>query len=93
MTPWPVTGGENGGMGLFSQLPEEPTEWAGLPSEPARAESSAERLPDAAPVDLGGLGVGGIGLAASGRGTVEAIMIPIAAMAEVDPDADQKPSD
>jgi hypothetical protein len=76
--------GENGGMGLFSQLPEEPTEWAGLPSEPARAESSAERLPDAAPVDLGGLGVGGIGLAASGGDTVEAIVIPVAAVVAED---------
>ena len=80
-------------MGLFSQLPEEPTEWAGLPSEPARAESSAERLPDAAPVDLGGLGVGGIGLAESGGGAVEAIVIPVTAVAEADPDVEPKSSD
>ncbi len=80
-------------MGLFSQLPEEPTEWAGLPSEPARAESSAERLPDAAPVDLGGLGVGGIGLAESGGGAIEAIVIPVTAAADADPDVDQKSSD
>jgi hypothetical protein len=62
-------------MGLFSQRPEEPTEWAGLPSEPARAESSAERLPDAAPIDLGGLG--SIGLPEFGGGSVEAIVIPV----------------
>ena len=78
-------------MGLFSQRPEEPTEWAGLPSEPARAESSAERLPDAAPVDLGGLG--SIGLPEFGGGTVEAIVIPVTPIAEVDPDAEPKSSD
>jgi hypothetical protein len=62
-------------MGLFSQRPEEPAEWAGLPSEPARAESSAERLTDAAPVDLGGLG--SIGLPEVGGGSIEAIVIPV----------------
>lgn len=36
-------------MGLFSTRPEEPTEWAGLPSEPARTRSGAETLPE--PVD------------------------------------------
>jgi hypothetical protein len=47
-------------MGLFSKLPEEPVEWAGLPSEPARAETRAERLTDGAAVDPGGLGLGDI---------------------------------
>lgn len=32
-------------MGLFTQRPEEPTEWAGLPAEPERARSGAEVLP------------------------------------------------
>lgn len=31
-------------MGLFSSRPEEPTEWAGLPSEPAQNRSEAESL-------------------------------------------------
>lgn len=31
-------------MGLFSSRPEDPTEWAGLPAEPLRAQTSAEQL-------------------------------------------------
>lgn len=31
-------------MGLFTTRPEEPTEWAGLPSEPAQSRSEAESL-------------------------------------------------
>ncbi|MFJ4039114.1 hypothetical protein ACIPVB_13670 [Microbacterium sp. NPDC090007] len=47
-------------MGLFTQRPEEPSEWAGLPGEPARPLSRAEELPDdaatgASPVSLLGL--------------------------------------
>lgn len=33
-------------MGLFVQRPEEPSEWAGLPGEPARPRTTAELLPD-----------------------------------------------
>ncbi len=40
-------------MGLFTQRPEEPTEWAGLPSEPEDATSAAELLPEGAPALLG----------------------------------------
>ncbi|MFB7891511.1 hypothetical protein ACFC1I_04860 [Microbacterium sp. NPDC056044] len=68
-------------MGLFSKLPEEPTEWAGLPSEPTRAETQAERLSDAASVDLGGLGLGD--LAGGGGGAVESIVIPVAPVIEI----------
>lgn len=32
-------------MGLFVQRPEEPSEWAGLPGEPARPRTRAELLP------------------------------------------------
>jgi hypothetical protein len=67
-------------MGLFSKLPEEPTEWAGLPSEPARAETAAERLTDAAAIDLGGFGVGGVG---NGGGAVESIVFPVAPVVEI----------
>ena len=31
-------------MGIFSTRPEEPTEWAGLPSEPVASRSEAESL-------------------------------------------------
>jgi len=37
-------------MGLFASRPEDPFEWAGLPSEPLRAQTEAERL-DPTPVD------------------------------------------
>lgn len=62
-------------MGLFQQRPEEPTEWAGLPSEPLRSRSEAELLEDAAPVDAG---FGGLFV----QGTaIESIEIPV----EVEP--------
>lgn len=65
-------------MGLFQQRPEEPTEWAGLPSEPLRAKSEAEMLEDAAPVDAG---FGGLFV----QGTaIESIEIPV----EVEPEGD-----
>lgn len=41
-------------MGLFQQMPEDPEEWAGLPSEPLRPTSDAETLTDAGAVgDIG----------------------------------------
>jgi hypothetical protein len=48
-------------MGLFVQRPEEPSEWAGLPGEPARPRTRAELLPDddqpgASPTGLLGMG-------------------------------------
>ncbi len=51
---------QNACMGLFTQRPEEPSEWAGLPGEPVRPRSRAEELPDdtapeASPVSLLGL--------------------------------------
>lgn len=33
-------------MGLFTQRPEEPSEWGGLPSEPFDPRSPVERLGD-----------------------------------------------
>ncbi len=61
-------------MGLFSKLPEEPTGWAGLPSEPAGPESEAERLRDASTAaDPGGLG----------GGAVESIVIPVVPVVEI----------
>lgn len=65
-------------MGLFTQGPEQNEEWAGLPSEPARRESEAERLPDAAPA-ADALGLDLLG----GGGSVESILIPVAPVVEV----------
>jgi hypothetical protein len=64
-------------MGLFTQRPEQNEEWAGIPSEPLRVESDAERLADAAPVDAGGLALDGIGVA------VESIVIPVVPVIEI----------
>lgn len=61
-------------MGLFTRGPEHNDEWAGLPSEPARPESEAERLADASPVRLDGFG---------GGGAVESIVIPVAPVVDV----------
>ncbi|MFE1644751.1 hypothetical protein ACFM35_04125 [Microbacterium sp. P01] len=56
-------------MGLFSSRPEEPTEWAGLPSEPLSEKSPAEQLADAAAsADL---------LAFQGSSSIESILIPV----------------
>lgn len=57
--------GENRGMGLFAQQPEEPTEWAGLPGEPLRPRTGAELLPEelgtvAAPDALLGFGAAAV---------------------------------
>ncbi|MDN3494726.1 hypothetical protein QL996_02190 [Planococcus sp. APC 4015] len=57
-------------MGLFQQRPEEPTEWAGIPSDPARAETAAERLAEGAPIRAGD------GLFTDGA-TVESVVIPV----------------
>lgn len=75
-------------MGLFTRGPEHNEEWAGLPSEPARPESEAERLADAAPA------VDAIVFGAS-----ESIVIPVAPVVEIaqpvssdtDPDPDPTP--
>jgi hypothetical protein len=75
-------------MGLFTQRPEHNEDWAGLPSEPARPESEAERLVDAAPA-----------VDALGFGSVESIVIPVAPIVEIaqpaesdaDPDPDPLP--
>ncbi|MFG6474975.1 hypothetical protein ACFXP7_01145 [Microbacterium sp. P06] len=42
-------------MGLFASKPEDPTEWAGLPSEPLRERTEADLLDDP-PVAAGILG-------------------------------------
>lgn len=36
-------------MGLFASRPEEPSEWAGIPSEPLQADASSD-LPTGGPV-------------------------------------------
>ena len=60
-------------MGLFTPRPEEPTEWAGLPSEPLEVRSPAESLP-APPASADPLAVPG--------GAVESIVIPVIPVVE-----------
>ena len=64
-------------MGLFTQRPEQNEEWAGIPSEPLRVESDAERLADAASVDAGGLAVTELGV------PIESIVIPVVPVIEI----------
>jgi hypothetical protein len=65
-------------MGLFTQRPEFDDELPGLPGEPLRPETAAERLADAAPVD-----VGMVGLLGEGGAAVESIVIPVAPYVEI----------
>lgn len=62
-------------MGLFTPRPEEPTEWAGLPSEPQVAGTAAETLPP--PIDA----PGGLSL----LGAVESVVIPLEVPAQASP--------
>ena len=61
-------------MGLFSARPEEPTEWAGLPSEPVPDRSEAESLADQVESSdsLAFLGT-----------TIESVVIPVVPIVEV----------
>ncbi|WP_347345762.1 hypothetical protein [Microbacterium sp.] len=58
-------------MGMFTQRPEDPTEWAGLPSEPLEPRSAADRLADAPSISLLGE-----------SGTAVSIAIPMPAAVE-----------
>jgi hypothetical protein len=64
-------------MGLFTQRPEQNEEWAGIPSEPLRVESEAERLAAAAPIQAGEFTLDGVG------GAIESIVIPVAPVIEI----------
>lgn len=64
----------NGGMGIFVTRPEEPTEWAGLPSEPVASRSEAESL--AAQVESAG------SLAFLGT-SIESVVIPVVTVIEI----------
>lgn len=65
-------------MGLFSQRPERNEELPGLPGEPARAETQAERLPDAAPAAAGSIDLLGLG-----GGAVMSVVIPVSPVIEI----------
>ena len=54
--PRPAAEWHHGGMGLFTQRPEFDDELPGLPGEPLRPTTAAERLDDASPIDLGRTG-------------------------------------
>lgn len=58
-------------MGIFATRPEEPFEWAGLPSEPVHPETDAEHL-EARGVDALGI-----------VGPVESIVIPVIPHVEI----------
>ena len=57
-------------MGLFQHRPEDPVEWAGLPSEPLRDPSAAERLNDEVHVDLDRIDI-------DGAAEVHSVVIPL----------------
>ncbi|MFS0714843.1 hypothetical protein ABC195_13270 [Microbacterium sp. 2P01SA-2] len=77
-------------MGLFMQRPEEPSEWAGLPSEPLRRKSNAELLPDEAPLaDPAGVPFGGVGISSVGI-PIDISAVPEAADAHADERADRR---
>lgn len=63
-------------MGQFTTRPEEPTEWAGLPSEPIESRPVAESLP--APVES----ADSLSFLSA---AVESVVIPLAPPAEVAP--------
>ncbi len=65
-------------MGLFTQRPQFDEELPGLPGEPIRPETAAERLAHAAPVDIGSAGLLGVT-----GGAVESIVIPVAPVIEI----------
>ena len=67
-------------MGLFASRPEEPTEWAGLPSEPLTADSLEPLPPDTLATDAGGL---------FGIAPVESIAISIPLTPFTDPSDDE----
>lgn len=67
-------------MGLFQHRPEDPVEWAGLPSEPLRDETTAERLTDAAAA-----GAASLDLLGSGGPSIE---IPVEAPADSKDDSE-----
>lgn len=71
-------------MGLFAQQPQHrKDDWTGLPSEPLRQESPAERLNDDAATSVDALGLGDL----FGNGQVKSIAVPI------DPAIEPSPSD
>lgn len=70
-------------MGLFQKLPEDPVEWAGLPSEPLPEETAAQRLADSGPTADVGLGFGDI----------STIVIPVAPQIEIPASDTAAPAD
>lgn len=70
-------------MGLFQHRPEDPVEWAGLPSEPLRDESAAERLNNGIRVDLDRVDL-------DAGAPVQSVVIPLPAVDDAG-DEDQSP--
>lgn len=70
---------------MFTQKPEEPDEWLGLPSEPFDRDEATD-LPERPAVDLFGLGLGATsdasgavlaGTGTNGSGTLASVSIPL----------------
>lgn len=70
-------------MGLIAARPEDPEEWAGIPSEPRDVQTGIDRLADAPSAGADALGL-------LGAGTIESIVIPVALPVHV---ADQEPGE
>lgn len=71
-------------MGLFVTRPEEPTEWAGLPSEPRESRPAVESL--AAPTES----ADSLGVLA---GAIESVVIPLAPVVENESPAESADGD
>lgn len=68
-------------MGLIAARPEDPEEWAGIPSEPRDVEGGVDRLidPPLSTPDAFGL---------LGAGSIESIVIPVAPPLELPREGD-----
>jgi hypothetical protein len=66
-------------MGIFASRPEEPFEWAGLPSEPLAPEDEVERL-DSPTADL-------LGLAGERTASVSVPVVPAPSTTDENPPA------
>ncbi|HWM15576.1 MAG TPA: hypothetical protein VNP97_03200 [Microbacterium sp.] len=69
-------------MGMFTPRPEEPTQWAGIPSDPLEPQSDVESL--AAPP---------LSADQFGYGAVESIVIPMAPILDAVREADSTPGE
>lgn len=72
-------------MGLIAARPEDPEQWAGIPSEPRDVEAGVDRLADT-PIASDAFGL-------LGAGSLESIVIPVVPPVEVAQESDSTPGD